>query len=181
MANLTHATDDLNPFVSQYLVCNTFEMETNDPTNRMDAAVCLAVYGAANATLQLYRDLLAPWGLTFQQLMVLGVLQEAGETTPGGIADALMVDSSSVTGLLNRMERAGMIERDVDRADRRRVLVRSTSHARETLGRLGWIEDCLAEAVALDDDAARDLVTRLHALRDTVSAFTRPETAATYG
>lgn len=154
-------------------------MEIPGPTSRLDAAVCLAVYSAANATVQLYRELLAPWGLTFQQLMVLGVLHESGETTPGEIAEALMVDSSSVTGLLSRMERAGLVERDVDRADRRRVLVRPTTHAGRTLGQLEWLEGCLAEAIALDPEEARDLVSRLHALRDTVSAFTRPTPAPT--
>jgi len=145
---------------------------------RMNEAVCLALYSAMNATVQLYRDLLAPWGLTYQQLMVLGVLWQEDEGTPGRIAHALMLDSSTVAGLLKRLEAAGLVRRDADAGDRRRVRVVATDASRAIAGELGWLESCLAEAIALTPAQAEDLVRRLHALRASVTAYPRPQAGA---
>ncbi|UNX53826.1 MarR family transcriptional regulator [Georgenia sp. TF02-10] len=149
-------------------------MSGEERDERLSEAVCLALYSAMNATLQLYRDLLAPWGLTYQQLMVLAVLWEHEEATPGRIAETLMLDSSSVAGLLNRLERAGLVSREVDPDDRRRVRVRATPDSQEVRGQLGWLEDCLTQAMDLDPGAAHELVARLSGLRETVSTFPRP-------
>lgn len=147
-------------------------------SRRVSQAVCLALYSTTHATLQLYRDLLGPWGLSYPQLMVLGLLWESGEQTPGAISEALWLDSSSVAGLLRRMEKNGLIARDVDPDDRRRVRVTATDHSQQLRTELGWLEECLTGAMDLDETAAHDLVTRLRSLRDTIAAFDRPDPRA---
>ncbi|GAB3597134.1 MarR family winged helix-turn-helix transcriptional regulator [Microbacterium tumbae] len=146
--------------------------------SRMSEAVCLALYSAMNATVQLYRDLLSPWGLTYQQLMVLGVLWEGSEATPGRIAEVLMLDSSTVAGLLKRLEAAGLVQRGADPEDHRRVRVTATEASRQIAEELGWLEACLAEAIGLDRAHAHDLVGRLHALRESVVGYRRPSILA---
>ena len=149
------------------------------PTPRpLDEAVCLALYSAMNATVQLYRDLLAPWGLTYQQLMVLGVLWQEHDVTPGRIADVLMLDSSTVAGLLRRLEGAGLVHRTPDPEDGRRVKVAATDRSRAIASELGWLETCLAEAIDLTPGEASDLIGRLHALRASVTSYPRPAGAA---
>lgn len=142
---------------------------------RRNEAVCLALYSTMNATLQLYRDLLSPWGLTYQQLMVLGLLWSEGEQTPGEISAALMLDTSSVAGLLSRMQSAGLVERETSPADRRRVRVTPTPRSHEIVAELGWLEGCMTQAIDLEPDEAHDLVTRLNDLRERLAAFPRPE------
>ena len=68
------------------------------PSVTLEDSVCFAVYSAAQATVQLYRDLLAPWGVTYQQLLVLGILWRDESTSPGRIADELHLDASTITG-----------------------------------------------------------------------------------
>lgn len=152
-------------------------MSDTHPAVRRNEAVCLALYSTMNATLQLYRELLSPWGLSYQQLMVLGLLWSEGEQTPGDISAALMLDTSSVAGLLNRMQSAGLIDRQTSQTDRRRVLVTPTARSREIIAELGWLEDCMTRAIDLEPDEAHDLVTRLNDLRERVTAFPRPEHA----
>ncbi|QNA93578.1 MULTISPECIES: MarR family winged helix-turn-helix transcriptional regulator [unclassified Microbacterium] len=137
----------------------------------LDDSLCHALYTATQATVRLYRDLLAPWGLSYQQVVLLAVLWDQGELTAGKIAEHLHLDSSSVTGLLTRMETAGLVERSVDAADRRRVLVRSTARGLAIRDELGWLEDCIARALGVEADEARDLLARLSALRESVKAF----------
>lgn len=139
----------------------------------VDDVLCHSLYSTAQATVQLYRDLLAPWGLSFQQLMVLGVLWRDGEQSPGGIAKTLALDSSSVAGLLGRMQSAGLIERDTDPADRRRVQVRATDEAVRLRDELDWLESCVAEALGVSIPQAQELVAQLRSLRSNMENFAR--------
>ncbi len=151
-------------------------MDIAQHETRLDEAVCLAMYTATNATVHLYRDLLAPWGLTYQQLMVLGVLWQEPDVTPGRIAEVMMLDSSTVAGLLKRLQNAELVRRESDPADRRRVQVIPTERSWQIANELDWLEACLAEAVGLSREQAADLIDRLHRLRDSVVKYPRPQT-----
>lgn len=142
-------------------------------TETIDDVMCHALYTAAQSTVQLYRDLLAPWGLTFQQLLVLGVLWKNSTMTPGEIGEALRLDSSSVAGLLRRMQDSELIERTTDRSDRRRVCVTATEHSLSIRDELGWLEECVARALGFEKADAMELIARLHTLRASIDAFPR--------
>src|SRR5690606_25686773 len=115
-----------------------------------DLAVCFALYSTMHMALNLYRDLLKPWGLTYQQVLVLSAVLNDEKATPGRIAESLMVDSSTVSGLLKRLERDGLIRRDIDPQERRRVLVNPTERALEIFSEVGSIKECIQFAMALD-------------------------------
>ncbi|GAA5200306.1 MarR family transcriptional regulator [Microbacterium jejuense] len=141
------------------------------PEADLEASVCFALYTSMQATLQLYRDLLAPWGLTFQQALVLAVLWEHGDASPGDLATALQLDSSSISGLLNRMEAAGLVQRAPSQADRRAVRVTPTERSLQIRSELAPVGQCIVEALALDRDDAVTLVGSLHALRDRITDY----------
>ena len=42
-------------------------------TSRLDELVCFAIYSAANSTAQTYRQVLAPWNLTYTQLSLIHI------------------------------------------------------------------------------------------------------------
>lgn len=136
----------------------------------LDSAVCFSLYSSLQATLQLYRDLLAPWGLTYQQLLVLVVLWEQGSVTPSELAQALHLDRSTVSGLLKRMERDGLLVRERHADNQRSVHVALTEYASGLRNELADIFTCVAEAMKLSEHDAYDLVTALHALRSAVRA-----------
>lgn len=66
---------------------------------------------------------------TLHELMVQPYPTEA---TPTQLAEAVRVTKASMTGRLARLERAGLITRETDASNRRRVLVRPTRAGRET-------------------------------------------------
>jgi len=144
-----------------------------EPTT-LERSVCFAVYSAMNATLGLYRELLAPWGLTYQQAMALAVVWDLEPLSPGELADALRLDSSSVTGLLNRMEQRELVSRTIDAADRRKVSIRSTAHSHEIRSQLSWVEECIASAIGLDDESSSELLTGVRQLRTNILSYTPP-------
>ncbi len=70
-------------------------------------------------------------GLSITDLLCFAYVLEAGENllTAGDIAERAHVTTGGVTGILNRLERAGYVNRVPDPADRRRVRVAAVPDA----------------------------------------------------
>jgi DNA-binding MarR family transcriptional regulator len=79
-----------------------------------------AVLTTADIFLREGQRLFRPHGITAAQYNVLSVLAAAGEgISQRELGDVLVVDRSNVTGLVDRMEKAGWVRRTDDPADRR--------------------------------------------------------------
>ena len=76
------------------------------------------------------------------ELLVLRFLTRAAgagaDTTPADLARHLGLSTASITALLDRLERSGHVRRERHPTDRRKILVRGTTHTedeiRDTLG-----------------------------------------------
>lgn len=64
-------------------------------------------------------------------LMVLTTLESGGPRSMSGLAEALDVSVASVTGIIDRMESRGLVERSHATADRRVILVGLTPRGRD--------------------------------------------------
>jgi DNA-binding MarR family transcriptional regulator len=62
-------------------------------------------------------------GLSPADLEVLGAVEQHGPLTAGQLGELTGLSPAAVTGLIDRLERAGVAKRRADAADRRRVLV----------------------------------------------------------
>ena len=63
-------------------------------------------------------------GVNSSELECLDLILMSGPSTAGEIARHTGLTSGAVTGLIDRLERLGLVERTADPADRRKVLVR---------------------------------------------------------
>lgn len=97
---------------------------------RPENLFCFAVYSAAHAVMRAYRPLLEPLGLTYPQYLAMLVLWAEGEASVGGLADRLMLDSSTLTPLLKRLEALGLIDRRRNPANERQLVVSLTEAGR---------------------------------------------------
>jgi len=71
--------------------------------------------------------------LSLIHLYVLTVLQAEGSLSMCGLADALDVSVASATGIVDRMEKRGIVERQHVATDRRVVLVTATEEGLRTI------------------------------------------------
>jgi DNA-binding MarR family transcriptional regulator len=83
----------------------------------------------------------APLDLRPSQVLVLELIQR-GVDRPKALAEALETVPSAVTATLAELERAALLERQVDPTDRRRVRLRLTAAGRERYAELGrlWLD-----------------------------------------
>lgn len=72
------------------------------------------------------RQLAAQIGLTGPQLVLLRTLESEGTTTASVLANAAALSQGTVTGIVDRLESAGLVRRARDLADRRRISISLT-------------------------------------------------------
>ena len=78
----------------------------------------------------------AAYGIGRPEFDVLATLRRSGEPyqlSPGALADSMMISSGGTTARLDRLEKAGLVERTPSPTDRRGVLVRLTNRGREII------------------------------------------------
>ena len=78
---------------------------------------------------QTFFSRLSPYGITPGQYGVLSCLWKNGPTTPKEIARALRLENSTVSGILDRMQKQDLIDLVVDPNNRRSILVIATPSA----------------------------------------------------
>lgn len=79
------------------------------------------------------RKLVLEYGLTGTQLLILKVAGASGEVAVGEIAKRVSLSPATVTGVLDRLEKRGYVERTRDHEDKRRMMVRVTSGGKGAL------------------------------------------------
>ncbi|MEA2479192.1 MAG: hypothetical protein QOJ07_1114 [Thermoleophilaceae bacterium] len=109
--------------------------------------------------------------LSWAQINALALLAEQGEATPGAIAKHAELTPASVTGMLDALERDGIVARRRSSEDRRVVLVSLTEHGRELLEerRARWRERWQDALEGLSEDqigATTIAMRRMAALLD---------------
>jgi len=76
---------------------------------------------------------------------ILYVLWEHERLTITEIGRLTSLAKTTLTSMLDRMESAGLIKREPDRANRRRIFVSVTEKAKEYRGKYDWISDRASE------------------------------------
>lgn len=90
----------------------------------------MLLYRALDAVMPGFRQIFNDHGITEQQWRVLRVLVDAPEIAASELAECTAIAAPSLVGVLDRMERAELVERRRGAADRRRVLIVATPAGR---------------------------------------------------
>ncbi len=79
------------------------------------------------------RQLVRQHGITAPQLIILRHIQDNQNITVSQLAKQVSLKQATVTDILNRLERKGLIQRQKDTSDRRRVLISGTASGEKLL------------------------------------------------
>ena len=110
---------------------------------KLDKQLCFRLYTAARLTIGVYHPYLDPLGITYPQYLVMLVLWEQDKQPVCDIAKRLILDTNTVTPLLQRMEKTGLIKRTKGKEDARQRIVSLTQKGMEMEEQAKHIPDCL--------------------------------------
>ena len=121
---------------------------------------------AREAVMAHTRPSLRKHALSDQQWRVLRVLGEQGTVDTGQVAREAFILGPSLTGVLARMERDGLVSRTRDPADQRRSVVQATARGRALVRRLSTSIE--AHYAGMEDALGKERLADLYALLDAV-------------
>ena len=110
------------------------ETEAKEGTEGLAAGEGRLLYSASAILRRAFDQALAPRGITALQASVLAFLEEVGHPiTISQLARLLVLESPSVTTMVDRLSERGLVERTRDPKDRRKTLVRFTQEGKRLL------------------------------------------------
>ncbi|MPM96531.1 HTH-type transcriptional regulator MhqR [bioreactor metagenome] len=130
-------------------------MESNECINHL-------MNRAQQTVHQQFRAALTEFGVTPVQYAVLSTLWKEGSLTPSQIAAAVSLDSSTVTGILDRLEQKKLLRRMPDKTDRR-VLRISLTEAGSALEApvMQAVDRCNKAVMTVYSSEEQELLVRL--------------------
>lgn len=93
---------------------------------QLDKQICFRLYTAARLITQAYTPMLNELCITYPQYLVLMVLWEQGAQPVNDIAHRLLLETNTVTPLLQRMEKQRIVVRKRGLEDKRQQIVSLT-------------------------------------------------------
>ena len=114
---------------------------------KLDNQLCFRLYTAARLTMGAYHPYLDPLGITYPQYLVMLVLWEHEKQTVMDISHRLQLDTNTVTPLLQRMEKAGLIKRTKGKEDARQRIVTLTDKGLAMQEQAKHIPECLSAEI----------------------------------
>jgi len=93
---------------------------------RLENQLCFPLYACAKEIIRQYRKPLEPLDLTYTQYIVMMVLWEFGGMTEGELGKKVRLDSGTLTPLLKRLEKQGLIERIRPEHNERKLFLKLT-------------------------------------------------------
>lgn len=93
---------------------------------KLDNQICFRLYSASRLITQAYTPMLTALGITYPQYLVLMVLWEKDNQPVNDIARRLLLETNTVTPLIQRMEKLSILSRKKGDKDHRQQIVSLT-------------------------------------------------------
>ena len=117
---------------------------------KLDNQLCFRLYTASRLLTQAYHPMLSEHGLTYPQYLVLLVLWEKDAQPVNDIAKRLYLETNTVTPLLQRMEKEGILTRAKGMQDARQMIVSLTRKGKDLQKKLAEVPFAVGNAVVCD-------------------------------
>ena len=136
---------------------------------KLDNQLCFPVYATSRLITREYQPLLDKLGITYPQYLVMMILWEEDSVAVNDIAKKLILNTNTITPLLKRMEKQGLVKRKRSRDDERKVMIQLTENGRKLQEEASLIPEQLAGRLAAGELKAIDLIR----LKETLDSMIR--------
>ncbi len=140
---------------------------------KLENQLCFPFYAVSHLIIRAYQDDLNRLGITYPQYLVLMVLWEKDARSVNEIADALILNTNTVTPLLKRMEAQELVLRKASQHDLRKVEVFLSQKGKELQVKAATIPSSLLQKLNFNPSEEQiqeltDLRCRLQKLINTL-------------
>ncbi len=136
---------------------------------KLDNQLCFRLYTASRLLTQAYHPLLSKHGLTYPQYLVLLILWEKDAQPVNDIAKRLFLETNTVTPLLQRMEKEGVLTRRKGEKDARQMIVSLTKKGKDLQKKLAEVPFTVGNAVVCDSTTPENSPDLFRMLDDIIS------------
>lgn len=134
---------------------------------KLSSQICFRLYSASRLVTQTYKPFLDKLGITYPQYLVLMVLWETDNQPVNDIAHKLLLETNTVTPLIQRMEKMGLVIRTKGIVDTRQRIVSLTKEGKAMEKEAAKVPACMLEHFA-DCGLKKEEVFQLVPLLDEV-------------
>ena len=142
---------------------------------KLENQLCFRLYTASRLVTQAYHPLLSGYGLTYPQYLVLLVLWEKDSQPVNDIARRLFLETNTVTPLLQRMEKEGILVRRKGEKDARQMIVTLTRKGRDLQKKLADVPITVGNAVVCDNVKPETAPDLFQMLDDIIAKLGNPQ------
>lgn len=119
--------------------------------------LCFPLYAASRKVIKLYNPVLEQLNLTYTQYITMLALWEKDGAPLKDIGSRLFLDSGTLTPLLKKLEKQGLIRRQRDDSDERNVLIFLTEQGRSLKQNAADVPQQVASCIGLNREDAIEL------------------------
>ena len=134
---------------------------------KLESQLCFPLYACAKEIVRRYNPLLEPLGLTYTQYIAMMVMWEHKSISVKEMGKLLFLDSGTLTPMLKKMEKAGLIRRKRSEDDERVVSVTITEKGEKLHDDASQVPVRMSGCVTLETEEAMQLYNLLHKLMKT--------------
>ena len=142
---------------------------------KLDNQLCFRLYTASRLITQTYHPLLSQYGLTYPQYLVLMVLWEKDAQPVNDIARRLYLETNTVTPLLQRMEKEGILTRVKGKEDARQMIVTLTKKGKDLQMQLSDVPFAVGESVLCGSVTPETMPDLFQKLDDMIASLSHKE------
>lgn len=123
--------------------------------------LCFKTYAVSRYITGLYKPYLDEVSLTYPQYLVMLIVWENGEMNISKIGEHLHLDNGTLTPLLKRMEKNGLLNRTRSMDDERVVLINVTEKGKMLKEKVKHIPEAVQSGFYLDGDQRKEFMNTL--------------------
>ncbi|MGI9526796.1 MAG: MarR family winged helix-turn-helix transcriptional regulator [Weeksellaceae bacterium] len=141
--------------------------QSNNHILKLENQICFPLYATSRLVIQLYQPLLDKIGLTYPQYLVMMILWEEDDIPIKVISEKLLLNTNTLTPLLKRMEKNGLITRRKCALDERKMKIKLSDMGKKLEDKARNVPQHLQESLSdspvskEDLDQLKDTLTKL--------------------
>lgn len=142
------------------------------PQLKLDNQLCFRLYTAARLVTAAYTPYFKSFSITYAQYLVLMLLWEHDNRIVSEITERLHLETNTITPLLQRMEKQGLIVRQKSQADSRQRIVSLTGEGKKLEEKIKEVPNCMAREIVnhgMTEDELRQLVALTDRFIETIN------------